>query len=99
MIEDNVGHALDVVVSGHGDHGHGKVEVPGRVDGDQAIHRSLQEHARVFVDQIGAVAVAGDKVEVSLLQEVIFHSAHNGSRIPVAHFRDDDTDGKAALGA
>ena len=99
MVEDDVGYALDFVVAGDGDHGHGEVEVPGSVDGDEAVDGAFQEHARIFVDEIGAVAMAGDEVEIALLQEVIFDSAHDRSGIAVADFGDDDADGKAALGA
>jgi len=98
VVEHNVGHAFHVVVPGHGDDGHGKVQVPGGIHGDEAVHRAFEEHARVFVDQIGAVAVAGDKVEVPLLEEIIFDAAHDGRGIAVAHFGDDDADGEAALG-
>src|SRR4029077_3208590 len=99
VVKHNVGHALHVVVSGHGDDRHGKVQVPRGIDGDEAVHRSFQEHPRIFVDQIGAVAVAGDKVEVSLLEKIIFHAAHDGRGITVTDFRDDDADGEAALSA
>src|ERR1700686_3903049 len=99
MVEHNVGHALHVVVPGYGDDRHGKVQVPGGIHGDQAVHRSFQEHSWVFVDQIGAVPVAGDKVEVSFLQKIIFDATHDGRGIPVTHFGDDDSDGEAALSA
>ena len=99
MVEHNVGYALHVVVSGHGDDGHGKVQVPGGIDGDQAVHRSFEEHPWIFVDEIGAVAVAGYKVEVSLLEEIVFDAAHDRRGVSVADFGDDDADGEAALSA
>ena len=99
MIQDNVGDALDVVMSGHGDDGHREVEIPGGVDGDETVDGAFQKHARILVDEIGAMAVAGDKVEIALLQEVIFDAAHDGSGIAVADLGDNDTDGKTALGA
>src|SRR5260221_2543786 len=99
VVEHNVGYAFHVVVPGHGDYRYGKIQVPGGIHGDQAVHRSLQEHAWIFVDEIGAVAVAGYKVEVSFLEKIIFYAAHNGRGISVAHFGDDDSDGEAALSA
>ena len=86
-------------MSGDGNDRDGEVQVPGGIHGDQAVHRSFEEHSWVFVDQIGAVAVAGDKVEVSLLQKIIFDAAHDGRGISVAHFGDNDSDGEAALSA
>ena len=43
--------------------------------------------------------VTDDKVEVSLLQQMVFHAAHDRGRVAVADFRDDDSDSEAALGA
>lgn len=37
VVQHDVGDAINVVVAGNSDHGHGKVEVPGSVDGDEAI--------------------------------------------------------------
>lgn len=99
MVEDNVGDTFDIVVPGHGDHGHGKVETPGSVDGDEAVDGAFHENVRVFIDEIGAVPMAGDEVEVTLLQEVIFDAAHDGSGIAVADFGNNYADGKAALRA
>lgn len=99
VVEDDVGYTGDLIVTGDGDHGQREVEVPGGIDGDEAIHRSFLEHTWVLVDQIGTVAMAGDKVEVTLLQEVIFDAAHDGGGIAVADFGDDDSDGEAAQGA
>ena len=45
------------------------------------------------------MAVTYDEVEVSLLQEMVFHAAHDRGRIAVTDFGHDDADGKAALGA
>jgi len=51
---------------------------------DETVDGAFQKHARILVDEIGAMAVAGDKVEIALLQEVIFDAAHDGSGIAVA---------------
>ncbi len=99
VVEDDVGDTGDFVVSGDGDDGQREVEVPGGIDGDEAIHRSLLEHTWVLVDQIGTVAMAGDEVEVTLLQEIVFDAAHDGGGIAVTDFGDDDSDGETALGA
>ena len=45
------------------------------------------------------MAMAGDEIEVSLLQEIVFDSAHDGGGIAVADFGDDDSDGEATLSA
>ena len=98
MIESDIGDTLYVIVSGDGDDGDGEVEMPGRVDGDEAVDGAFQKHSWVFVDEIGAMAMAGDEIEVTLLQEIVFDSAHDGGGIAVADFGDDDSDGEAALG-
>ena len=99
VVQNDVGHTFHLVVSRHRDHGHRERKSPGSIDRDQAIDRALQEEPRIFVDQVGAVAVAYDKVEVPFLQEMVFHTAHDRGGIAVADFRDDDADGEAALGA
>ena len=50
-------------------------------------------------NEVGAVAVAGDKVKVSFLQKIVFDAAHDGRGISVTDFGDDNSDGKAALSA
>src|SRR5208337_271777 len=99
VVEHDVGYTGDLIVPGDGDYGQREVEVPGGIDGDEAIHRSFLEHTWVLVDQILTVAMAGDEIEVTFLQEVIFDAAHDGGGIAVADFGDDDSDGEAALRA
>ncbi len=99
MIESDIGDAFYVIVSGDGDDGDGEVEMPGRVDGDEAVDGAFQKHSWVFIDEVGAMAMAGDEIEVSLLQEIVFDATHDGGGIAVADFGDDDSDGEAALGA
>ena len=45
------------------------------------------------------MTVAGDEVEVALLEEKVFDAAHDGGGVAVADLGDDDADGEAALGA
>ena len=45
------------------------------------------------------MAVANDKVKVSLLQEMILDAAHDGGGVAIADFGDDDANGEAALSA
>ena len=99
MVEDDVDDAFDVVVAGDGDDGDGEVEMPGCIDGDQSVDGALEEHARIFVDEVGTMTMAGDKVEVAFLQEIVLYTAHDGSGISVADFGDNDANGKAALRA
>src|SRR5262252_10307335 len=99
MVEHDVDDALDVVVAGNGDDGDGEIEAPGCIDGDQSVDGALQKHARVFVDQVGAVAMAGDEIKVAFLQEIVFDTAHDGGGVSVADFGNDHADGEAALRA
>src|SRR6266849_8254741 len=98
MVQDDVGHALYVVVARYRDHGHRKGEIPRCVDGDQAIDGSFEKEPGVLINEVWTVAVAGDKIEVSFFQKIVFHSTHHRSGIPIADFRDNDSDGEAALG-
>ena len=99
MVQNNVDDAADVVVAGNSDDGDREVEVPGRVDGNEAVDGTLEKHAGVFVDEVGAMAVAGDEVEVALLEEIVFEAAHDRGGVAVADLGNDNADGEAALGA
>ena len=99
VIQHDVGDAIDIVVSGDGNDGHRKVEVPRSVDGDEAINRALEEHSGIFVDEIGAVAMAGDEVKVAFLEEVVLNATHNRGRVTIADLGNNDSDSEAALGA
>jgi len=97
VIEYDIGDSIDVVVARDGNDRDGKIEVPWRVDGDQTIDGALKKHAGILVDEIGAMAMAGDEVEVAFLQKIIFDAAHDRGGIAVADLGDDDSDGEAAL--
>ena len=99
VVEDNVGDAIDVVVTRDGDYGNGKIEVPWSVGGNEAIDGTLEEHAGIFVDKIRAVAMASNEIKVTFLQEIIFDAAHDRGRVTIADLGYDDTNGKAALRA
>ena len=69
VIEDDICDTLDFVVPGYCHDRDRERKAPGRVDRDDAIDRPLDEQAGIFVDQVGSVTVADDKIEISLLQE------------------------------
>src|SRR5580698_1011961 len=97
VVQNNIGHALYLVMSGNGDDGHGKRKRPGSVDSDQAVDRSLQKKSGIFVNQVGAMPMTHHKVKISFLQEIVFHATHDRSRIAVADLGNDDADGEAPL--
>ena len=43
--------------------------------GDQTVNTALEQQPRIFVDQIGFVAVTDNKVKVSLLKQIVFDTA------------------------
>lgn len=99
MVESDVGDALARLMAGDGNNGNGKRAFAASVDGDDALDGALQEHFRVFVDQIGAMAMAREKIEVAFLKEKILDAAHDQSGIALADLGNDDADGEAALAA
>jgi len=98
VVENDVGYAADFIMSRYGDDGDGERKRPGSVDGDEAVDGALDEEARIFVDEISAMAVADDEIKVSFLQEKILDAAHDRGGIAVADLRDNDADGEAVPG-
>jgi hypothetical protein len=71
--------------------------VQGGVNCYQTFHRPLLQHERIFLDEFAAVAVAHDKVEVALREQMILNPGHDQGRIPFANFRHDHANGVASL--
>lgn len=97
VVELDGDEALAVLVAGDGDDGHGEVVVHGGIDRDDAFDGAREEEARVSLEEIGAVVVADDEVEIFLLEERIFNAAEDGGGVAFADFRNHDADGEAAL--
>lgn len=57
-----------------------KWDTPGRVDGDQPIHRSFQEKTGVLVDQVGTMAMTDHEIEITLLVKPRKNYYGRGSR-------------------
>src|ERR1039458_3854130 len=73
--------------------------MPGRVDRNHAIHVAVQKHLRVLVDQVWPVAMTGDEVEVTFLQEIVLNPAEDCGGVALADFGDDDAYRETAAGA
>ncbi len=99
VVQNDVGDALHLIVARYGHDRHRQRKCPRGIDGDQTINGSFQKKSGIFIDQVGAMAVANHKVKVSLLQKMVFHAAHDRGRVAIADFRDNNSDGKAALRA
>src|SRR5215468_3539015 len=64
---------------------------------DQAFDGAVHQPARIFVDQILASAVTHHKIEVAILQQAVFDSAHDESRVALADLGNDDSDRERSL--
>ena len=54
-----------------------------RVDQDQPLDGALREELQVVVEEVGLRVVAGDQVEIALLQELVLDAAEDaGPRSP-----------------
>ena len=96
MVDHDVRDAVDLAVPRHRHHGHGQRRADRRVDQDQAIDRSVEHQPRVLVDEVGAMPVAGDEVQVAGLQQRVFDPAHHQRRIAFADLRHHHADGQRA---
>src|SRR5271155_1008514 len=73
--------------------------MPWGIHGDQAVDGATQKKLRILVDQIRLVTMAGDEVEISFLQKMVFDSAHDHGGVTFAHFRDNYADDETAAGS
>src|SRR5262249_54383506 len=97
MVQHDVDYTFGIVVTRDCNNRHRQIVVPRRIDRDKAIDGALQKQAGIFVDQISAVTMAGDEVEISLLQQIVLDAAHDHGGISIANFWNDDANGKTAL--
>jgi len=63
VVQNNVGHTLHLVVTGHRDHGNRERKSPRRVDCDQAVDGALQEEPGIFIKSGRRGGVAYDKIK------------------------------------
>src|SRR4029077_13489596 len=97
MIKDDVGYAGHLAMARNGNKRHLKSFGKRRINSDQPFHGSLLQDVRIFLDEIVAMAMAHDEIEVAFLEKMVFDAGHYQSRIPFADFRNDHADGITAL--
>jgi hypothetical protein len=68
IIYTYAGHSLYFTMSGDRDRRHGERARDGGVHQNQAFDRAIDQHERIFFDQVGAAAMARHKVKVTLFQ-------------------------------
>src|SRR5208337_4796361 len=68
----------------------------GSVKRDQPIHGTRQQHARILVYEIVAMAMAGDQIKITFPQQMALDTAHDHGGIAFAHLWNQDADGKTA---
>src|SRR5580698_3717027 len=101
-VGDDVGDPGEGGVRGDSDGGGGGWFVEVGVDGEDSVHSAGVEDARVFGDEVGAVAVVGGEEEVPLAHEDVGGTGEDLSVVPLAEHGDEDADGggvRAAEGA
>src|SRR5262249_37983479 len=99
MIQDNVGNVWNLAVAGHRNRRNTHALAERRVHGNKPLDRALLQQVRVFLDEVVAMAVAHDEVEVTLLKEVVFDAGKNERGVAFANLRNDNADGGTSLTA
>ena len=72
VVEDDIGDAFDFAMAGNSDDGHAQTCRTSGVHSDQAFDRALLEQARIFLDELGTVAMANDQIKIALFEKMIF---------------------------
>ena len=97
MVEDDVGYVFDHAVGRDGDDGNGDCNVVGRgVEEQKAIDGALDQHARVFFDEVALPVVAGGEVEVMGGGELLDDAAHDAGKVTFAEVGGEDADAHGA---
>ncbi len=92
VIEQNVGDAFRLVVTGHGDGGNGDTLGEWSVDCDEPLDGAGEEQLLILFDELGTVVMAYDEVEEILVEQALFDSAQDECGVSLADFGDHDAD-------
>src|SRR4029077_4536828 len=84
IVHAHIDYPLNLAVSRNRDRGHGKRMLQECIHEDDAFDRPVDEHSWILFNQCGSATVAGDKVEVATLQQLILDPAQNGRCIALA---------------
>ena len=68
-----------------------------RVDGDDPFDGALLQQRRIFFNEVGAMTVADDEIEIAFLEQMVFDAGENQRGVAFADFRNNHADGEAAL--
>jgi len=97
MVKLNTDGMLIVPMSRHRNHRHRNLFAHLGIHSDDAIHGPRNHEAWISLQQLGMMTVTGDKVEQALLEQGIFNTTQNGSRIPFTYFRNQNADCERAF--
>src|SRR6266702_7301121 len=77
MVQQNIGHPLDLSMPGDGDNRERQLFLQNRIDRYKAFDGTVHQHAWILFDQIGLTTMAGGEVKVSLFDQYFFDSIQN----------------------
>jgi len=99
VVKDNVGDALNGSVRSHTNGGHGKGVIEGRIDRNEAIDSSTQQHLAIFVDQVRFAPMMSREIEVSRLHQVVTDSDYDLIVVGLGQIGHQDTNAQGPLTA
>src|SRR5260370_38864469 len=97
VVQHDVCISLDSSMSRHRDDWHWQGLVERRIYSNQSFHRTVQQQAWIFADEVRPVAMAHNEVEITGLDKVLLNAAHHLGAIAFTDLRDDNADGEASL--
>src|SRR5215470_657525 len=100
MVQLDVGDSANLVMTRYGHRRDRQVSVrPWRVERNEPVDRTRQQHFGIFVDQVGPMTMARNKVKIAFLQQVILDAAHHQRGITLTDLWNHDANREAALRA
>src|ERR1700693_3935954 len=90
MIEDYVRDPADAPVTGYRNHRERKLTHQVRIDGNDTFRAAANQQTGVLLDEISAVPVVSNEVEILLLQEAVTDAGHHFRVITIGEYRNQD---------
>src|SRR5271170_3950238 len=94
LVQHYVGDTGNLAVSGYGYDRNRKLVLKNGVDADEALDGAGEKQPWILLEQVFAAAMAGDEIEVALLDENIFHPLQHLRGVAIAKIGDQHADRK-----
>jgi hypothetical protein len=97
VIEDDVGHAGNLLMTGDGNSGKRVRSSINRINSDDAFGGALLKNKRIFINEVSPVPMTHYEIEIAFVKEMVFDPRQNGGRVSLADLWDYYADRETPL--